>query len=200
MIDDCLAVIMAGGDSRRMGRDKVSLALGEQSLLQRVAEAMQTIFPQVVASVRQPRDDIVLPQVRDVGTDAGPLAGLCAALQYAEGEGWPWLFAIATDMPFVRPALVNFLAGRRAEGHAVVPMVDGHPQPLAAFYPVTCLPTVRTLLEGVGKRSLRAALERIDVCYVDERDLRVADAGLDSFFDLDTPEDATTAAEHLLSR
>ena len=41
MIDECLAVIMAGGDSQRMGRDKASLVLGEQTLLQRVADALR---------------------------------------------------------------------------------------------------------------------------------------------------------------
>ena len=56
MIDDCLAVIMAGGDSQRMGRDKASLVLGEQTLLQRVVEVMQTVFPRVVVSVRAPRE------------------------------------------------------------------------------------------------------------------------------------------------
>ena len=80
MIDDCLAVIMAGGDSQRMGRDKASLVLGEQTLMQRVAEIMQVVFPQVVVSVRTPRADIALPQVCDVFSDLGPLAGLCAGL------------------------------------------------------------------------------------------------------------------------
>ena len=110
MIDDCLAVIMAGGDSQRMGRDKASLVLGEQTLMQRVAEIMQVVFPQVVVSVRTPRADIALPQVCDVFSDLGPLAGLCAGLDYASQDGVPWIFAVATDMPFLRPALIEQLA------------------------------------------------------------------------------------------
>ena len=193
MIDDCLAVIMAGGDSQRMGRDKASLVLGEQTLMQRVAEIMQVVFPQVVVSVRTPRADIALPQVCDVFSDLGPLAGLCAGLDYASQDGVPWIFAVATDMPFLRPALIEQLANKRSGVDAVVPLVDGHPQPLAAFYSIDALPAVRALATGEGKRSLRAALERLQVAYVHAADLIAADPGLDSFVDLDTPEDLAKA-------
>jgi molybdenum cofactor guanylyltransferase len=193
MIDDCLAVIMAGGDSRRMGRDKASLVLGEQTLLQRVADAMRVVFPQVVVSVRTRRAEIALPQVCDAQADAGPLAGLCAGLDYAAQNGWPWIFVVATDMPFVRPALIEDLANYRTGVDAVVPLVDGHPQPLAAFYSINALPAVRALAAGDGKRSLRAVLERLHVACVHEADLIAADPGLQSFVDLDTPEDLAKA-------
>ena len=193
MISDCLAVVMAGGDSRRMGRDKASLMLGEQTLLQRVAATLQTVFSQVVVSVRTPRADIALPQIGDAHADVGPLAGLCAGLEYATQNGWPWIFAAATDMPFLRPALIEQLATRRSGVDAVVPLVDGHPQPLAAFYSVNALPAIHALLAGDGKRSLRAVLERLQVAYVHEADLIAADPGLDSFVDLDTPEDLGSA-------
>ena len=70
---------------------------------------------------------------------------------------------------------------------------DGHPQPLAAFYSIDALPAVRALATGEGKRSLRAALERLQVAYVHAADLITADPGLDSFVDLDTPEDLAKA-------
>jgi len=192
MIADCTAIILAGGESQRMGRDKATLALGEHSLLQRVVAIVQPLFPQVLVSVRQPRPDIELPQICDTQPNAGPLAGLCAAL---EKSTTPWIFAVATDMPFVQAALIEHLALRRADFQAVVPVVAGHPQPLAAFYTVGALAVIQDLLAGDGKRSLRAALERLNVCYVDESELRAADPGLRSFFDLDTPEDLAQARE-----
>ena len=71
--------------------------------------------------------------------------------------------------------------------------VHGHPQPLAAFYSIDALPAVRALATGNGKRSLRAALERLQVAYVHAADLIAADPGLGSFVDLDTPEDLAKA-------
>ena len=190
MIVDCTAVIMAGGESQRMGRDKATLVLGEQTLLQHVVNIVQPLFSKVVVSVRQIRPEIELPQICDTYPNAGPLAGLCAGLEQA---ATPWIFAVATDMPFVQPAMIEQLAQRRAGFQAVVPVVQGHPQPLAAFYSASCLPTIQGLLSGSGKRSMRAALEQLTVCYVDASELLAVDPSLQSFFDLDTPEDFAVA-------
>ena len=191
MIADCTAIVMAGGKSRRMGGDKATTLLGEQTLLQRAVDIVAPIFGELRVSVRAPRADLPWPQIADRHQDAGPLAGLCAAL---EDVTTPWIFALATDMPFAKPALIELLAQRRAGFDAVVPVADGHPQPLAAFYAQSCLATVRALLDADdGQRSLRAALDRLNVCYVGESDLLAADPGLCSFFDLDTPQDLTAA-------
>ncbi|HEX5364829.1 MAG TPA: NTP transferase domain-containing protein, partial [Gallionella sp.] len=74
MIADCTAVILAGGDSRRMGQDKAMLSLDGKPLLQHVMGAVTQVFPYVMISVRQPRDGLALPQIRDARQHAGPLA------------------------------------------------------------------------------------------------------------------------------
>ncbi len=193
MIDGCAALILAGGDSSRMGRDKTALEFAGKTLLQRAVEVMQSQFSQVVVSVRQRRPDIDVPQVCDEIPDAGPLAGLCAGLEWAQARQIPWVFGMAADMPFLNPVLIERLAERRGNCQAVVPVVRGHPQPLAAYYSAAALPAFRETLAGSGKRSLRAVLERLDVCRVNEVDLQAADPGLRSFFDLDTPEDVALA-------
>lgn len=195
MIADGLALILAGGDSQRMGCDKATLRLGQKTLLQRVVEVVQPLFPELLVSVRQPRADIEWPQIVDPTGCAGPLAGLCAGLERAQARGVPWVFAVATDMPFVQAALIRHLATLRDGFQVVVPVVQGHPQPLASFYSVASLETVRTILSGNGKRSLRALLEGLRVRYVDEDELRRIDPGLRSFFDLDTPQDIAVARQ-----
>lgn len=190
MIEDCTGLILAGGDSRRMGRDKASLDWDGRTLLQRSLDMLRGVFPQVLVSVRHVRPDVAAPQVLDDRPDAGPLAGLCAGLAQA---GTPWVFAMAADMPFLTPEVIRLLAARRGGFEAVVPVVDGCPQPLAAFYATAALPALRAVLDGPGSRGLRAALERLDVCLVHEDDIRAADPGLRGFVDLDTPEDLAAA-------
>lgn len=190
MIEDCTAIILAGGDSQRMGRDKANLLLGEQTLLERVAATMRQVFPRVIVSVRQPRPEINLPQVCDEPGVAGPLAGVIAALAEVKT---PWAFIVACDMPFVTPALVELLARSRSGYQAVVPVVQGHQQTLAAFYAGSALGAMRAQLASGGKNSLRAILGRLRVHYVDESELMAADPGLRSFFDLDTPQDVAVA-------
>ncbi len=192
MIENCTAVIMAGGDSRRMGQDKANLVLGERTLLQSVVDTLQPIFAEVIVSVRQPRSEIDLPQVCDDPAYSGPLAGLAAALERAIT---PWIFVVACDMPFVSPAVIEYLALQRAEYQAVVPVVGGHPQPLAAFYARECLEEVRACLHGKGKHSFRALLDTMRVCYVSEAQMQAVDPQLRSFFDLDTPQDLRAAQE-----
>ena len=189
MIEDCIGLILAGGESRRMGCDKTSLEFAGQTLLQRAIGFMQTQFPQVLVSVRQRRTDIDVPQVCDAVPCAGPLAGLCAGLALAKEQHASWGFALAADMPFLNPALIGLLAQRRHGFQAVVPLVRGHPQPLAAFYSVSALPLMQAVLNEAGKHSLRSALERLAVCHVNENELLRADPSLRSFIDLDTPEE-----------
>jgi molybdopterin-guanine dinucleotide biosynthesis protein A len=190
MIEKCTAIIMAGGDSRRMGQDKANLLLGERTLLQSVAATLQPLFAEVIVSVRQPRPEIDLPQVCDDPLHSGPLAGLSAAL---ERVSTPWIFAVACDMPFITPGVIEYLALQRADYQAVVPMIAGHPQPLAAFYARSCLDEVRACLHGKGKHSFRALLDTLRVCYVSENQMRELDPLLRSFFDLDTPQDVAQA-------
>lgn len=189
MIADCTAIIMAGGDSRRMGTDKASLLFDGQTLLQSVMATMQQLFPKVIVSVRAPRAGIDLPQVCDEQPEGGPLAGLVASLGQITT---PWAFMVACDMPFVVPEVVELLAEYRLQYQAVVPVVHGHPQPLAAFYAASCLAPLRASL-AAQQKSLRGVLKQLDVRYVDEAEMLEADPQLRSFFDLDTPQDVAAA-------
>jgi molybdopterin-guanine dinucleotide biosynthesis protein A len=193
MIGDCTALIFAGGDSRRMGREKLSLQFGGQSLLQRTLDLTRALFPSVLVSVQHPRDDIDAVQVCDEIPGAGPLAGLCAGLQHAMT---PWVFAVAADMPYLLPEVIERLADNRAKHQAVVPVIDGQPYPLTAFYAVSALPTLRSVLARPGRPGLLAALPELDTCRIDKHHLADIDTELRSFIDLDTPEDAAKALRH----
>ena len=193
MIEDCTGLVLAGGASRRMGQDKTRLMLDGQTLLQRSVVLMRRVFPQVMVSVRQSREDVPadVPQVLDECPDAGPLAGLCAGLAHART---PWVFAMASDMPFLNPSVIESLAKlRTADFQAVVPVVQGVLQPLAAFYAVTALPELRAVLDSPGKPGLRAALERLDARRVHRVEAQESGHFSGSFDDLDTPEDFAAA-------
>lgn len=184
-IAECTALIVAGGESRRMGRDKATLPFAGQVLVDTLAERLQTLFPQVLVSVRVPRADIHWPQVHDDPALAGPLAGLQAGLTVCTT---PWLFALAVDMPFLEAHTIARLAARRSTCDVVLPVCAGEAQPLAAFYAVgETQRQLRGLLAGSDtRRSLRALLERLRVLQVDVTQLEV---GAQAFADLDTPED-----------
>lgn len=184
-INDCTVLIVAGGESRRMGQDKATLPFMGKTLVDALAGRLQPLFAHLLISVRTPRSDIDWPQVCDDPAIAGPLAGLDAGLRACQT---PWLFAIAVDMPFLGQETIAHLADFRAEHDAVVPCADGQLQPLAAFYSVSRVRTQLAMLlaRHNGRRSLRALLEQLNVCQVDSG-LLVTDQR--AFIDLDTPED-----------
>jgi molybdopterin-guanine dinucleotide biosynthesis protein A len=192
---DCTALVMAGGDSRRMGQDKANLILGEQTLLQNVATKMAGLFPQTLISVRQLRQEFEWPQICDDPAYRGPLAGLLAGLEHSDT---PWIFAIACDMPFITLSLIECLSQYRQGVDAVVPMVQDYPQPLAAFYAKASIPATRHILQTSGKHSMRALLEHLNVRYVGTAEMQHADPALKSFVDLDTPQDWTQALNPML--
>lgn len=189
MVEDCTAIILAGGDSHRMGRDKAILEFAGQTLIQSVLDTVQPLFPTTIVSVRRARPEINLPQVCDTEESGGPLTGLVSALAQVTT---PWVFVVGCDMPFVSPDLIKLLATNRAEYQAVVPVAHGRAQPLLAFYSSTCLTAMRANLAS-GDKSLLGLLKRLSVCYVGEGELLGVDPQLRSFFDLDTPQDVAIA-------
>ena len=121
--------------------------------------------------------------------DGGPLSGLVAALGRV---ATPWAFVVACDMPFISPGMVEQLAGHRARQHAVIPLVHGQLQPLAAFYATNAIPWLRASM-ALGDKSMMGAIRHLNVSYVDETQMLRFDPQLRSFFDLDTPDDMAIA-------
>lgn len=190
MIQDCTAIILAGGESKRMGRDKANILLGEQTLLQHVISGMQQIFPEVIVSVRKHRAEVTANQIYDSSDHAGPLAGLVASLNHINT---PWAFVVACDMPFINPNMIKQLAKYRQHHQAVVPVIAEYKQPLAAFYARNSLNLLQNHLDNNENLSLCNVLEKLSVCYVKQEQLLESDPKLLSFFDLDTPQDYVVA-------
>lgn len=192
MIADCTALILAGGASQRMGQDKASLLFSGRTLLQQVASALQPLFKDIIVSTRAHRSNCNLQQVIDHPAHKGPLAGLIAGLEQTRTS---WVFVVACDMPFIAPALVEYLSGLRNGFDAVVPVVSGHPQPMAAFYSRHSLDALHGMMNDGASHSMRELLDKLSVHYVDEETLRAHDPILQSFFDLDTPQDIALALD-----
>ncbi|MDQ6956443.1 MAG: molybdenum cofactor guanylyltransferase [Mariprofundaceae bacterium] len=196
MIEDCTAIILAGGESKRMGQDKASVILAGKSLLARAVDNLQPLFERTIISVREPIKGIALPQLCDVGEERGPMMGICQALNEVETN---WVFVMAVDMPFVSADLVKGLANKRGTHQMVVPMIDDHVQPLFAYYTKGCLPVMQQQIND-GQRSLRRLIERVDSLIVQKDELAGFDVNLLSFLDLDSPKDIINAENIIKQR
>lgn len=145
--------VLAGGESRRMGRDKAALVVGDNPLWQRQVKVLRSAGAGVVAVVRRPGQPALelpvdIPLWQDSMSGIGPLAGLHAALTACQTE---WLAVVATDMPRLEAGWFQWLDGFCSPGcGAMVCRSDGTYEPLAAIYPQAALGEVVQRLTGPG--------------------------------------------------
>ena len=131
------AIILAGGQSSRMHRNKAFLRLDGIPLVERTLDLLNDIFAEVLISSNEPElyRTYDVPVVRDQVTGHGPIAGLQAGLTAARYEA---CFFAACDMPFLDPALIRHLAQWREDFDVLVPQDRSGLHPLHAFYKKTC--------------------------------------------------------------
>lgn len=149
------AVILAGGRSSRMGRDKAWLEVGGRPLIARQVELVRQVGAnEVFISGRVDADytSFHCPVLKDRFPEAGPLAGIEAALTAA---GSSLVLVLAVDMPHMSADVLQQLIGQCTETTGVIPQVDGKIEPLAAVYPKSALPLVTELLANAGASSRR---------------------------------------------
>jgi molybdopterin-guanine dinucleotide biosynthesis protein A len=129
------AVLLAGGESRRMGRDKATIAFRGEPLWQRQLELLRGLRPEkIFVSVRKEPSWLPLETefLLDEPPFRGPLSGLTRALERMQTSH---LVALAVDMPFMTSEQVRALWGLATIGCGVLPMIGDRAEPLAAIYP-----------------------------------------------------------------
>jgi molybdopterin-guanine dinucleotide biosynthesis protein A len=169
------AVLLAGGESRRMGRDKATIEFGGQPLWRRQLEVLRAVGPEkIFVSARtlppwQP-DDAEL--IEDDAPSRGPLSGLTQALAAMRTTH---LLALAVDMPLMTSKQLNVLCGLAGEGRGVIPVMGERAEPLAAIYPAEAATDFATALAGTDfslQRIIRklAADEKVRLYAVPVKD------------------------------
>jgi len=129
------AVLLAGGKSRRMGRDKATILFRGKPLWQIQLDLLRTLNPkEIFVSARtnpvwRPADANFVP---DILPSRGPLSGLAASLDRMCGTH---LLALAVDMPLISEKYLRHLCDKIEPYVGVVPRIHGRAEPLAAIYP-----------------------------------------------------------------
>lgn len=156
------AVILAGGQSRRMGESKAKLKIDGKRFLDRLAEELCG-FGELLVSVDEParHPDIAYPMVGDVYPGCGPMAGLHAALSACRADA---LLALSCDLPLFERALGERLCALMdGETDVVAPLSDeGWIQLQCAVYRRSCAPVFEKFLTA-GNYRIRDALAELRV-------------------------------------
>jgi molybdopterin-guanine dinucleotide biosynthesis protein A len=142
------AVLLAGGESRRMGKDKATIVFHRKPLWKIQIELLRKLKPtEILISARsdlswRPADIKLIP---DAPPSRGPLSGLVTALAAMETNH---LLALAIDLPFMTAEHLRHLCSFTTNGTGVVSTIDGNAEPLAAIYPKEAAVVFREAWQG----------------------------------------------------
>ena len=181
------AVLLAGGESRRMGKDKATLLFRGQPLWQIQLNLLRKLhLEEILISARadpawRPSD---IQFVADDPPSRGPLSGLAASLGEMRGTH---LLALAIDMPFMSEKYLRSLCDQIEAGRGVIPMIGDRAEPLAAIYPAHAHVDFLEALSGT-EFSLQSLMKKL-LKLGKLRELNVANEEEMLFRNLNVPAD-----------
>jgi molybdopterin-guanine dinucleotide biosynthesis protein A len=189
MLSHISGAILCGGLNTRMnGQAKCNIRLGRQTFLQRLAKTLGSVCTEVSIIARHAEDycSVSLPVHTDIFSLRCSLTGLHTALSHSRHH---YVFITACDTPLLVPDLIRLLMDQASPGDdVVVPVINGYFEPLCALYSCNCLPVATKLLQN-GQPKISAMYSQVRVHTVPDAVIRTLDPKLDSFINVNTPED-----------
>jgi molybdopterin-guanine dinucleotide biosynthesis protein A len=182
------ALILAGGQNKRMPLLKAFLQVEGRSIIESSVELLKGIFNRVIISSNYPEIyfylDVLL--VGDVMEERGPMTGILSGLSL---PGAAEVFVTACDMPFINGILTRYMIDRWESGReALIPVFGGKPQPLFGIYSRKIAGAMEESIRR-GDRGLIDFLGGRNVLYVEEKEVRNIDAEGKSFVNINTIDD-----------
>jgi molybdopterin-guanine dinucleotide biosynthesis protein A len=186
-------LILAGGASSRMGRDKATLQYHGRAQLEWAFELLDSVCEKTFVSVRPDQSNEItrakLPQIVDLQPGIGPIAGISAAFEAHPDKAW---LVLACDLPFLSlDTLENLVAQRDPSRMATAyrSTHDGLPEPLCAIWEPRARETVNKWI-AMSKQCPRKLLINSDTALLDPIDSRALD-------NINTPEEFNSAQTKL---
>ena len=183
------AIVLAGGESRRLGQDKCMLPVEGQPLLARTLTLLASLADDLLVVSNNPQRiaDLGFPVrlVPDQQSGVGALMGLYSGLKAARHDR---AVAVACDMPFLSLPLLRYMVGLAADYDIVLPRLGDLVEPLHAVYRKSCLlPMERHL--ALGRRRIVVFFDEVRVRYVEQAEIDRYDPRRLSFLNVNTPQD-----------
>jgi molybdenum cofactor guanylyltransferase len=183
------AIILAGGDSKRLGRPKALLDFCGNSLIEIMLKRLHGVFDMITLVTDRPELYENLPAliISDLIEDEvkSPLRGIHAGLSVSS---LPYQFVVACDMPFLNTELVSYMAQFAADYDAVVPRVGSYFQPLHAFYSRSCIDIIsRQIKDRLYK--VTDFYDNLKIKFIDSAEIKCFDPEEISFTNVNTWSD-----------
>ncbi len=185
-------IVLAGGQSKRMGKDKAFLEIKGKSFLKNVLESVSQYCFQIVI-VGNKEKDLYLREARGISSEVefkkdiypyeGPLNGIISALDSIKGD---IVFIATCDTPLLISNIIPYLESKLDGFDAVIPVIKGKFQPLNTIYKREALERAVDLFKK-GERSLFSFIKSINTLYLSHNEVKKVDPELQSYWSINTP-------------
>jgi len=187
-------IILAGGESKRMGKDKAFLTLNGKTFLRLILETVDTFSNQIIISGNKDKN-VYLKEtyklknkpvvVKDIDPFKGPLNGIRSCSDFIEEE---IVFIATCDTPIIKKEAIFFLYKNLKNHQCVIPVINGKFQPMNTFYRKEAVEKSKEMYDK-GIDSMFKWITFLDSVYVDETLLKEYDRDLITFRSINTPEE-----------
>jgi molybdopterin-guanine dinucleotide biosynthesis protein A len=185
------AIILAGGQNRRIKTNKSLLRLGDKTVIEWITESLFRVFPEIIIVTNNPElySGLGCRLTKDLFPAKGSLVGLYSGLLVSPSQ---YNFLVACDMPFVNYHLIRYLVDlvqkQKNNIELLIPKTDEGYQPLHAIYSRDCLPLIKKQLEEANLKILDL-FPHLQLKEVEQEELIRFDPQLLSFFNINTLDD-----------
>lgn len=192
------AIVLAGGKSRRLGRDKALEVIGEQQLCQRVIKRLSLAGEDVIVVLSysgQLTDETLagVKTVYDSYPASGALVGLYSGLRESNST---YNLVVGCDMPFLNIDLLHHLVSLSPSFDVVIPRLDDNLEPLHAVYSKDCISTIESRLNS-GNMKISDFIDSVKVKYVGQDEIDRFDPEHLSFMNVNSEADLERARKLL---
>ncbi len=192
-INPISSIVLAGGESSRLGRDKAFLEVKGQFLIESIIERLRQLSQEViiVANETDRYEEFEATLVSDVYPGKGALGGIYSGVMRASNS---YSLVVACDMPFLNPSLLRYMQTLAVSYDVVIPRIGHLREALHAIYAKDCLPFMEEQLQQGDLRIIHF-FPHVRVRYVEQEEIEVFDPQHLSFFNINTQGDLERAME-----
>ena len=181
------AVVLAGGESIRMGTNKALLKLGSKTMIEKVVEELKKVFDDIIVVTNIQEQYSMIDGVRFVKDcvqteKRSSLIGLYTGLSSIDTKG---AFVVPCDMPFLNKSLILYMINKMQDEDVIIPYMDGHYQPLHAIYKKTCLPSIKKNLD-IGEYKVIKFFSEVNIKTIGKDEVEEFDKDMKCFININT--------------
>jgi molybdopterin-guanine dinucleotide biosynthesis protein A len=188
------SIILAGGKSSRLGRNKALQVIGGKSLIQWVIDRLVILSTEIIIATAHGEaipysSSATIKTVADIYPGKGPLVGIHSGLVASSGSR---AIVVACDTPFLSAGLLEYMTQTSPTFDVVVPRIKDKVEPLCAVYSKDCVAPIRELLKQ-NKLKIIELFRMVRVRYIEEDEIDSFDPDHLSFFNINSQADLERA-------